>query len=577
MRALLAESKAFKSLIAAALLFNILGSLADLWMPNLMSDIINLGVLPGNIHYILHTGALMLGVCAVSIVCALATGFFSARFSAGLSQNLREKVFTKVTSFSLAEFDRFGTSSLITRTVNDIAQINNFASVILRIVVTAPIMSLGGLAMAYSKSASLSRVFLLALFVIGGVVTLVAKLSVPLSRRMQQKIDAVNRVMREKLTGVRVIRAFGTQAYERRRFDAANRDLTDNAIGMQRTVGLLFPVAMLTMNLTSVAIVWLGGIQASQGGVLVGDIMALIQYVSMVLRSTLMLSGIFVMLPRASASAERIQEVLQTEPVVGDPLHGSMPQNPQGIVRFEDVSFFYPGAELAAVSHLSFTARPGQITAVVGGTGSGKTTLLNLTARLYDVSDGAVSIDGIDVRAYKQQSLRARIGYVPQKAVLFTGSVSDNIRYGREDATDGEIIRAAEISQADDFISAQPEGYSHSISQGGVNLSGGQKQRLAIARAVIRDPDIYLFDDSFSALDFQTDANLRRALAARTASATVIIVAQRISTVMGADQIVVMEDGRAVGIGTHKELMQNCSVYREIVSSQLSAEEGDYE
>ncbi len=577
MKNLFKECKPFKLLIIGALLTIAMGSLADLWMPNLMSKIVNYGVLKGDIAYITRTGALMVLVATVSVACFLATGFLSSRFSAGLSKNLRNKVFEKITSFSLAEFDHFGTASLITRTTNDIAQINNFAAVILRIVVMAPFMSIGGCIMAYSKSPLLARPFFFALLLMFGLVIAIAKMTVPLSKIMQKKIDAVNLVMREKLNGVRVIRAFGTDEYERKRFDRANKDLTNNAINMQRTVGLVMPVLMLSMNGTSIAIVWLGGLQASYGGIMVGDIMALTQYVGMVLMSTMMLSNVFMMLPRASASAERINQILLTNPTIADDEKTTTPEKSEGVIEFRNVTFYYPGAELPALNNISFKAKKGETTAIVGSTGSGKTTLINLIPRFYDVDQGSILLDGIDVRRYSQKTLRARIGYVPQKATLFTGTVEENIRFGRETASDEEVIAAAEMSQSTDFIGNNADGFEHLISQGGVNLSGGQKQRLSIARAVVRRPDVYLFDDSFSALDFQTDAKLRKALSEQVGSATVFIVAQRVSTIMNADRIIVLEGGSVVGIGNHKQLMKDCPVYREIVLSQLSAEEADHE
>ncbi|HEY3316715.1 MAG TPA: ABC transporter ATP-binding protein [Bacillota bacterium] len=563
----------FSLAVGAILGLVLLQSLADLSLPTLMSDIINTGVMKGDTAYIWRVGGRMLLVAAGGGVAAIAVSYLSARVAAGFGRILRGRVFARAESFSLHEFDKIGTATMITRTTNDITQIQMVMVMILRMMVMAPMMAIGGTIMAVSKDAALSLILVVAVPFLAGVIFFLASRAIPLFTLMQTKLDKLNRVLREGLTGIRVVRAFDRVDFEKRRFEEANRDLTDTAIRVNRIIAVLFPVLMLVMNLTSVAIVWFGGIRIDSGHMQLGDMMAFIQYAMQIMFSLVMVSMMFVMIPRAEASAVRVNEVLQTAPEINDPADPKPPAGKHGYVQFQDVTFSYPGAEQPAISHISFSAGPGQVTAVIGGTGSGKSTLISLIPRFYDVDSGQVLVDGIDVREMTQEELRAKIGFVPQRAVLFTGSIADNIRYGKETAADEEVRRAAETAQATEFITGMKEGFDSEIAQGGTNVSGGQKQRLSIARALIRRPEVYVFDDSFSALDFRTDAKLRAALRKETADATVLIVTQRVSTVMDADQIVVLEDGEITGIGRHKDLLKTCAVYREIVSSQLSEEE----
>jgi ATP-binding cassette subfamily B protein len=547
-------------------------SMADLYLPTLMSDIVDVGIAKGDTAYILRVGGFMLLVAAGGAICTITASYLSSRTASGFGKTLRSKVFTKVESFSLNEFDQVGTASLITRSTNDITQIQQVLLVMMRMVIAAPIMCIGGVIMAVSKDTALSTLLVVVIPVLAGLIALVTHFSVPLFKSIQRKLDRLNLVLRENLTGVRVIRAFNRTGHEQERFTNANKDLTGTAIKVNRIMGTMMPLVNLLLNLTTVAVMWFGAKRIDSGHMQVGSLMAFMQYVMQIMFSLIMASMMFIMIPRASASAERINQVLDIEPVINDPAAGKA-EAIRGSVEFRDVTFSYPGAEQPALSGISFSALPGKVTAIIGGTGSGKSTLISLIPRFYDVDNGSVRVDGVDVREMSQADVRAKIGYVPQKAVLFTGSVSDNIRYGKEDATDDEVRHAADIAQATGFITAMSDGFDAIISQGGTNVSGGQKQRLAMARALVRRPEIYVFDDSFSALDFKTDARLRAALKKETNDSTVIIVGQRVSTVMDADQIIVLEEGRIAGIGTHKELLKTCGVYREIVSSQLSEEE----
>lgn len=568
--------KAFYLECTYAVIAMILAALTELGLPFLLAELINQGLYYNDTALVLRLGSIMLLLAVVSIGGTLLNSYFSAKISAGVSRALRRQIFDKIEGFSLSETDRFGTASLITRSTNDITQVQNYVYVLLRLVLRAPIMILGGVTLAYLKSPTLSMVLLLMLPALFLMVTGIARRGMPLSTAMQQKLDHVTLVMREKLTGVRVIRAFDNEGYERQRFDKASRDLTEASIKMNRTMALMFPAANMVMAAATVAIVWFGAIQAVQGRILVGDIMAMVQYITQILMSIMMISMVFVMLPRAMSSVKRIGEVLDAETSIAD-ADQCQTASGKGLLTFENVSFRYPGAQDAALSHISFTARPGQTTAIIGSTGSGKSTLLKLIERFYDVTEGCVRVDGVDVRDYAQQDLRQKLGYVPQKAVLFSGTIADNLRFGCPDASDESLTAAARTAQAATFIDERDDGYEAPVSQGGANLSGGQKQRLAIARAVVRKPDIYLFDDSFSALDFETDAKLRAALRQDMRAAAVLIVAQRVSTVMNADQILVLDGGEQVGLGTHRELLERCAVYREIVESQLSAEEMNHE
>ena len=566
--------KSFYHECTYAVVAMVLAALTELGLPFLLADLINQGLYYNDTALVLRLGGLMLLLAIVSVCSTLLNSYFSAKISAGVSRSLRRQIFDKIESFSLSETDQFGTASLITRSTNDVTQVQNYIYVLLRLVLRAPIMILGGVTLAYLKSPTLSLILLFMLPVLFLMVTGIARRGMPLSTMMQQKLDYVTLVMREKLTGVRVIRAFDNEGYETQRFDKASRELTEASIKMNQTMALLFPAANVVMAGATVAIVWFGAIKAVQGAVLVGDIMAMVQYVTQILMSIMMISMVFVMLPRAMSSVKRIAEVLDAKVHITDPDPARCQMSARkGLLTFEDVSFYYPGAQDAALSHISFAACSGQTTAIIGSTGSGKSTLLKLVERFYDVTEGRICVDGVDVRDYAQQDLRETLGYVPQKSVLFSGTIADNLRFGCPEANDEWLSAAVETAQAREFVNERAEGYQAQISQGGTNLSGGQKQRLAIARAIVRRPDIYLFDDSFSALDFETDAKLRAALQKDMRAATVLIVAQRVSTVMNADQILVLDSGEQVGLGTHKALFKSCAVYREIVKSQLSAEE----
>ena len=548
-------------------------SLAELYLPTLMADIVDKGVVTGDTDYIWKIGGLMLLVAAVGMICSIVASFYSAKAASGFGKLLRSKIFSHVGNFSLHEFDKLGTASLITRTTNDITQVQQVLIMMLRMMVMAPMMCIGGIIMALSKDAKLTLVLAVSLPVLVITIVVIARKGMPLFKAMQVKLDKLNRVLRENLTGIRVIRSFNRVNHEKKRFDEANWDLTQTAIKVNKLMAAMMPIMMIVLNLTTVAIIWFGGIRISNGHMEVGDMMAFIQYAMQIMFSFVMLSMMFVMIPRASVSAVRINEVFETTADIQDPTAPVLTKEQKGQVEFQNVTFSYPGAEMPAISNISFTMKPGEVTAIIGGTGSGKSTLINLIPRFYDVDSGKVLVNGVDVSEMTQESLREKIGFVPQQAVLFTGTIAENIRYGKEDATDKEVEHAAEIAQATEFIRDMPEGFHSVIAQGGTNVSGGQKQRLSIARALVRKPEIYIFDDSFSALDFKTDAKLRAALKAETVSSSMLIVAQRVSTIMDADQIIVLDNGKITGIGNHKELIETCKVYREIVMSQLSEEE----
>jgi ATP-binding cassette subfamily B protein len=548
--------------------------MADLRLPNLMADIINNGVMSGDTAYILKIGLRMILVTGISILSAICSSFFSSRASAFFGRDVRRAVFSKVESYGLREFDEFGTATLITRSTNDVTQIQNVTVMVLRMMVHAPMMAIGAIIMALREDRQLAIVFAVAVPVLGACIGIVASIAMPWFKRIQQKVDKLNLVLREGLIGIRVIRAFNRTRREEERFDQANEDITRTYVTVNRIMAFAMPLVMVIMNLTTLSILWFGVVRIDSGGMPVGSLSAFIQYAFQVLFSFMMMAMMFIMVPRASAAAERINEVLAVEPSIADPESPeAVDATRRGDVEFRDVSFSYHGAEQPALRDVSFHARCGEVTAIIGSTGSGKSTLVKLIPRFYDTSAGTVLVDGMDVRRMRQEDLRRRIGYVPQKAALFSGTIAENLRFGAEEADDAALREAAEIAQAAGFIEGFEGKYEHKIAQGGSDVSGGQKQRLSIARALARKPEIYIFDDSFSALDFKTDAKLRAALKGRLKGSTVILIAQRIGTVMDADRIIVLDEGRVVGMGKHRELLSSCPVYREIAQSQLSEEE----
>ncbi len=524
--------------------------------------------------YILRIGAIMLGVTLLSAVATITVGYLSAKIAAGVGRDLRSDVFRKVESFSSAEFDKFPTASLITRSTNDITQLQMVTMFMVRLVFYAPIMGIGGTIRAIGKGSSMWWTIAVAVIVLVGVITVIVTIAMPKFQLVQKLIDRINLVSRENLSGMMVIRAFNMQGFEEKRFDKANVDLTDNTLFIARIMAVMMPIMMLILNVLSVVIIWVGAQQVAQANMQVGDVMAFLQYAMQIVFSFLMLSMLFIILPRASVSAERIADVLETEPIILDPvkpqrLNGAF----TGTVEFRNVSFRYPGADADVLHDISFVARPGETTAFIGSTGSGKSTVVNLIPRFYDVTEGAILMDEVDIRQVTQQDLRDKIGYVPQKGVLFSGTIESNLRYAAEFASVDELQTAVTIAQAAEFVNSKPEGLQTEIAQGGTNVSGGQRQRLSIARALVKKAPIYIFDDTFSALDFKTDAALRRALRQTTQESTILLVTQRVSTVKNAEQIIVLDQGRVVGKGSHEELMENCETYQEIALSQLSMEE----
>lgn len=574
-----------RGMVAVVMALSLAQSLANLYLPRLMADIVDFGIVPGDTGVILEIGGLMLLVAGLGTLCAIAGSYAAARVATGFGRIVRGRIFDRVAHLSLHQFDQFSTASLITRTTNDTTQVQQVLLMLLTMAISAPMMAIGGVTLSLSQDARLAGVLVAVIPVLGTVFFVIMWKALPLFQQMQGQIDRLNLVLDEGLSGVRVIRAFDRDASQSARFNAANQDVTATAIRVNRLIALLMPALFMMMNLTSLLILWYGAGRIEAGAMHVGAMMASLQYAIQILFAVFMVTAVFVMLPRAEASADRINAVLQVVPDVTDVVSGfsrTVPSAPAvvsgfsrtlGQVEFQNVTFQYPGAEEPALCEVSFTALAGDVTAIIGGTGSGKSTLVGLIPRFYDTAGGRVLIDGVDVRDVPQAELRSRIGYVPQKAVLFSGTVASNIRFGQGAATDEEVRHAAAVAQAAEFIEQMPQGYDAPVTQGGTNLSGGQKQRLAIARALVRRAGIYVFDDSFSALDFATDARLRAALKADLAEATVFIVSQRIGTVRDADRIVVLDEGRVAGIGRHAELLDSCEVYRQIAESQASLED----
>ena len=558
--------------LLAVVVLQLVGTIASLYLPSLNADIIDSGVAKGDTRYILVVGAIMLGVTLIQIACSITAVFFGARTSMAFGRDVREAIFHRVGTFSDREIQQFGAPSLITRNTNDVTQVQTLVVMTCTLMIAAPIMCVGGIIMALKQDVGLSWLLVVAVPALVLAVGLIVIRMVPQFRLMQKKLDAVNRVLREQITGVRVVRAFVREPFETDRFGGANAELTGTALRVGKLMALMFPVVMLVMNASSVAVLWFGGHRIASGQIEVGTLTAFLSYLIQILMSVMMATFMMVMVPRAAVCAERIGEVLDTETSVLPPITPIAPRISTGEVRLDDVTFAYPGADDPVLRHITMTARPGHTTAIIGSTGSGKSTLISLIPRLFDTTDGQVLVDGTDVRDLDPEVLWSRMALVPQRSYLFSGTVASNLRYGKGDATEDELWKALEVAQAKDFVAAMPGGLNAPIAQGGTNVSGGQRQRLAIARALVRRPEIYLFDESFSALDVATDARLRAALRPYTRSSSVIIVAQRVSTIRDADQIVVLENGEIVGTGTHDDLVDDCETYREIVESQLTAE-----
>ena len=573
LRLLRAYLRPYRAAIMALVVLQLVQSLATLYLPTLNADIIDNGVITGDTRYILRTGAIMLVVTVVQILAATGAVFFGARTAMALGRDVRHAVFERVQNFSAREVGRFGTPSLITRTTNDVQQVQMLAVLAFTLLVSAPIMCIGGIILALHQDIPLSSLLLIAVPALAVIVILIIRRMRPLFRVMQERLDNISRVLREQVSGVRVVRAFVRDGQEQERFQAANADLFGVSLGVGRLIALMFPSVMLVLNLSSIAVLWFGGHLVADGGMQIGALTAFLSYLLQILMSVMMATFVFMQVPRAEVCAERIMEVLDTEPDLARPLAPVTTLARHGHLELRGAEFRYPGAEQPVLCDISLVARPGQVTAVIGGTGSGKTALVSLIPRLMDVSGGAVLVDGVDVRELDPAVLSRVIGLVPQKPYLFSGTVASNLRYGNQDATDADLWHALQTAQGADFVAQMPGGLDAPVAQGGTNVSGGQRQRLAIARALVHKPEIYLFDDSFSALDYATDARLRAALAAETSQATVLIVAQRVATIRHADQIIVLEAGRIVATGTHEQLMGSDQTYREIVLSQLTEQE----
>ncbi|ADU29566.1 ABC transporter related protein [Evansella cellulosilytica DSM 2522] len=564
--------KEYKWFVVLIILLTLMSTLLELLLPTLMANVVDIGIVNGDISYILSTGGVMIGISILAILITITVIFLAAKVGQGFGKMVRRDLFVHVQNFSLESFNKIGTASLITRTTNDIKQIQDVLNMMLQMMTRAPLMLIGGIILAVTREATLSLIFLVALPVLVLSIFLIARKAIPLFTTLQKRTDRLNLVIRESLTGVRVIRAFNRVEDEKERFSEANEAYRDTGIKVNRILAALFPVLMIIMNFTNIAIVWFGAIRIDQGAMQVGNMMAFLQYAMMILMSLVMLSITFIMIPRAQASAKRVNEVLQLKGTIADPEGEEVDTGQRGHVQFNDVTYRHAGAEKPAIQNISFQAKPGETTAIIGSTGAGKSTLIQLILRFYDPESGTILVDGVNTKEMTQKLLRQKIGYVPQKAALFNGTIAENIRYGKADAKDEEVLEALEIAQATDFVNEKKDGIHSILQQSGGNLSGGQKQRLSIARALIRKPEIYIFDDSFSALDYKTDAKLRKALKEKINDATMIYVGQRITTVKDADQILVLDHGDLVGIGTHEQLLTDNRVYQEIVESQQTEE-----
>ncbi len=565
--------KPYKMPISVVVVLTFMQILSQLYLPMLMANIVDKGVIGQDLSFILKTGLVMLVFSIIVSICMIAARLFASRIAVGFARDLRKDIFTSVEEFSLHEFDQIGTSSLITRSTNDVTQIQNVMVMLLTMFIMAPLTAIGGIVMAVQTDIGLSWVILVAIVTLGGFMGLIASKGVPMFKLFQTKLDKINLVLRESLSGIRIIRAFNRENYEDKRFDESNKDLADTSVKVYRIMSALMPLFMVVMNITTVAIIWFGAERVDLEKMQIGQMMAFQQYAMQIMFSLIMAAMMFVMIPRASASVDRIFEILNMKHEIIDPQSPISADSQKGYVEFKDVGFIYEGAQQPVLENITFSAKPGQVTAIIGSTGCGKTTLVNLIPRFYDATHGQVLVDGVDVKKQGRKELRAKTGLVPQKANLFAGTIRHNIEFGKNEATDDQILKAIETAQAKEFIDELENGFETNVEQGGANFSGGQKQRLSIARALVRQPEVYIFDDSFSALDFKTDSQLRKALSKETESATVFIVAQRVSTVRNADQIIVMDQGKIVGLGVHSDLIKTCDVYKEIVSSQLSDEE----
>lgn len=570
---LLKNLKKYSSTVVLIILLVFIQALSDVYLPSLMSDIVDIGIINSDTNYIFETGFKMLGITLIGVTATILASYFGAKIAMGFGRDIRENVFEKVESLSLKEVNELGVSSLITRTTNDVTQIQQVLIIMLRMMLYAPMVAIGATIMAVRKDGKLSLIILVSIPILIFSIYLISRKAIPLFKKMQNNVDKLNRVLRENLIGIRVIRVFNKYEFEKKRFKDASFELSDVAIKANRTITLLMPIMMLLVNLSIIAVVWFGGIRIDSGNMQVGDLIAFIQYLSQIMFALIMLSMMFVMIPRASASAERINDVLDTTSYINNKEEGIKETKLKGYLEFKNVSFSYDENSEKVLDNISFKSGPGETTAIIGGTGSGKSTLVKLIPRLFEATRGEILVGGANIKDVDINSLRNKIGYVPQKAVLFTGTIRENISYGKINASDYDLEKAIEISQSSDFVNKKSDKLYSYIAQGGNNVSGGQKQRLSIARAIIKKPEIYIFDDSFSALDFKTDKNLRDALKEETKNSTVIIVAQRVSTVINADRIIVLDEGKIVQIGMHNELLKTCEVYKEIVYSQLSKEE----